>query len=64
MFGLGVLVAAASVFSKTYLKMDTLSLLLVVGMAGGMCLLIVSYLVRGLLRVAAERETADTTEVK
>jgi len=50
LFGVGVLVAAVSVVAKTYLGMPTLAVGLVLTMAGGMALVIISYLVCGIIR--------------
>jgi len=50
LFGVGMLVAAVSVVAKTYLGMPTLAVGLVLTMAGGMALVIIGYLVRGIIR--------------
>jgi len=60
LFGAGILVAAAAVIAKTYLRMPTLAIVLILTMAAGMALLIIGYLIRGILRgVQPQREDAS-----
>ncbi|MGD9518569.1 MAG: sulfite exporter TauE/SafE family protein [Armatimonadota bacterium] len=59
LFGVGILAAATAVVLKTYLGLPQVALVVVLVMAGGMSLLIVSYLIGGMMKAARAHRTVS-----